>query len=72
MPSQDEYFTGRFLECPNYGNEEDGDYIAKCDDCGKIYCEKCEGCGWIPLTTVSPNCNGRGTIIGKINSDSDS
>ena len=32
---------GEFLRCPNCGNGKKGHNLAKCRDCGLIFCEVC-------------------------------
>lgn len=33
--------AGVYKRCPHCGNENEGDWIRRCDNCGLIYCDSC-------------------------------
>ena len=59
----------KYSSCRHCGNEEDGDLIYKCEDCGAIGCRVCMDPGiFLPLECHS--CEGNDLdIIGKIEDD---
>ena len=60
---------GEYLMCPSCGNSKIGHEIARCPQCGKIFCTACRDDGWAGWKC--PSC-GRGYgmmenwIMGKI------
>ncbi len=34
---------GYYVRCPHCGNESEGDYVRRCNECGQIYCDRCGG-----------------------------
>ena len=65
-----------YKRCPNCGNDEDGDYIARCNNCHKIFCINClvqESKFFFGTKKSCPHCGAESEydIIDHIDSDSD-
>lgn len=53
---------GYYVRCPHCGNESEGDYVRRCNECGQIYCDRCGG-------AECPSCGAsyiRATQVGTI------
>lgn len=85
MPTREEYWSGKFTECPNCESTESGTIIYKCkeslttsesDHCGKVFCNECGGVTLVSFGggghTGCPSCDSFGSMIGKIKTDSSS
>jgi len=64
---------GLYHCCPNSGctNDDEGDIIWSCGDCGKVHCEKCDGDGGTCPDCGSDNMKTAGNIVAGYSGDGD-